>query len=90
MTWRARRDPVWWVSVVVALLVIGWLCVSTVRCAPARSPLSEVCPAIAKIWAEGLAAEDEAGCSSDPVRLCPDLVAEYDRRIDAVPDEACP
>lgn len=58
-------------------------------CAPARS-LPPPCPAIEKLTLEGKLAQVKAGCDDDPLGECPELVAEYDAKIEAVPDEACP
>ncbi len=72
----------------LAAFVVGWVVIMLAfGCGPSLPP---PCPAIERIKVEGWEAQDRAGCKADPERLCPDLLHEYDRRIDAVPDEACP
>ncbi len=58
-------------------------------CAPARS-LPPPCPAIEQLKLDAKIAQVKAGCDDDPMGECPALVAEYEAKVDAVPDEACP
>lgn len=85
-----RRDDLLYVAKAAALVIVmvaGILLLS--RCAPANS-VPPLCQAIAKLQFEGWEAEDKAGCSADPEKLCPEIVAEYDRKIEAVPESECP
>jgi hypothetical protein len=87
---EAKEAPRDWIGPVLFVVIALAAAILLTRCgAPARSA-PPPCPAIAELVLEGRLAEEKAGCGADPEKLCPALVAEYDAKIDAVPDEVCP
>ena len=89
MNWRAERDYA--VPVLLVCLVIGVLFVWLMPGCASRQPPDPCIPTLpAAIVAECRAQYRQAGCATDPERLCPELVRACDARIDALTDaEVC-